>query len=141
MASPPGSPTADQAKVVKDIIGSGGDLSQLLGIDDSSEFSAIKSRYRRMVVKVHPDKNPHPDAAKAFQLLQQTFDQAEAFFKLRDQAAKVEATATVHTAEKGAKTTTATGPTSARSPPPAAAQPQPQQPQQPQRSQQPQPQQ
>ena len=108
--------TPAQEKVVADILSSGGDLAQLLGIDDKSGFDEIKKRYRKLVLLVHPDKNKAEDAKKAFQLLQTTFDQAEAYLKLRDRQEKVDATATVHTQKERSKPATSEPTKSAATP-------------------------
>lgn len=39
-----------------------------------SEEAELKKVYKRLAIKLHPDKNTHPDASKAFQVLQTCFE-------------------------------------------------------------------
>ncbi|KAI7870717.1 hypothetical protein BDF14DRAFT_1768555 [Spinellus fusiger] len=58
------------------------DYYVLLGIDISSNEKAITKAYRSKALKVHPDKNPSPDAAALFHAL------TEAYEVLKDTKAK-----------------------------------------------------
>lgn len=40
------------------------DYYELLGIEITASASDIKNAYRKRALKVHPDKNPSPDAGK-----------------------------------------------------------------------------
>lgn len=42
---------------------------EILSVQRSSTESDIKKSYRRLAVKLHPDKNPHPRASEAFKYL------------------------------------------------------------------------
>jgi curved DNA-binding protein CbpA len=58
-------------------------LYEVLGVDPKAlDFSALRKAYLSTSVKVHPDKNPHPDATAAFQRV------AEAWNTLSDDSAR-----------------------------------------------------
>ena len=42
---------------------------EILAVAKTSEDSEIKKSYRKLAIKLHPDKNPHPRAAEAFKFL------------------------------------------------------------------------
>lgn len=45
------------------------DYYSILGIPQTSSMKDINVAYRRAAMILHPDKNPHPDAGKAFEIL------------------------------------------------------------------------
>jgi DnaJ-class molecular chaperone len=49
------------------------DYYDILGIDKDAEESHIKKAYRRLAVKIHPDKNPYPKATDAFKKVSAAF--------------------------------------------------------------------
>ena len=42
------------------------DYYKLLGIENNADLQTIKKAFRALVIKLHPDKNPLPEAAKQF---------------------------------------------------------------------------
>jgi DnaJ-class molecular chaperone with C-terminal Zn finger domain len=42
---------------------------EILAVEKTSGDSEIKKSYRKLAIKLHPDKNPHPRAAEAFKFL------------------------------------------------------------------------
>ncbi|EGW29998.1 uncharacterized protein SPAPADRAFT_144677 [Spathaspora passalidarum NRRL Y-27907] len=42
---------------------------EILSVEKSANESEIKKSYRKLAIKCHPDKNPHPRSAEAFKLL------------------------------------------------------------------------
>uniref|UniRef100_A0A7S0H0J5 J domain-containing protein n=1 Tax=Amorphochlora amoebiformis TaxID=1561963 RepID=A0A7S0H0J5_9EUKA len=60
--------TASQARIVREVR-SEKDYYKLLKIDRSASKEAITKAYRKVAVRCHPDKNPHPKAEEAFKKL------------------------------------------------------------------------
>ncbi|GMM50271.1 hypothetical protein DASB73_012290 [Starmerella bacillaris] len=46
----------------------------VLDVDDSASLNEIRRAYKRKALELHPDKNPHADAAQQFSLLQEAFN-------------------------------------------------------------------
>ena len=51
----------------------GADLYEVLGLTKEATASDIKKAYHKMALRLHPDKNPSPDAAAKFQTLQKVY--------------------------------------------------------------------
>jgi DnaJ family protein C protein 17 len=50
------------------------DYYKLLEVEYNSTHEEIRKQYRRKALKVHPDKNPSPDAAALFHALSQAYE-------------------------------------------------------------------
>ena len=46
----------------------------VLGVAPTASAEAIKTAYRRLAAQYHPDKNPSPDAADRFRLIQKAYE-------------------------------------------------------------------
>lgn len=76
--SPPEEPkdtrkfTSDDEEIVKWIL-SKKDYYEILDIPKTAEEGEIKKSYRKLALKLHPDKNPHPKATDAFKKVSAAF--------------------------------------------------------------------
>lgn len=46
----------------------------ILKVERTSDDNQIKKSYRKMAIKLHPDKNPHPKASEAFKVINRAFE-------------------------------------------------------------------
>ena len=49
------------------------DYYDILGIEKDATSGQIKKAYKKLAVKVHPDKNPHPKATEVFKKVSTAF--------------------------------------------------------------------
>lgn len=62
--------TKDQEQIVLKVLSyKSTQYYEVLAVEKSSSDSEIKKSYRKLAIKLHPDKNPHPRASEAFKLL------------------------------------------------------------------------
>lgn len=67
--------TTDQEKEVKRILNTGStDYYKIIGVDKTASAAEIKKAYRKQAIKLHPDKNKHPQSAEAFKKLAKAFE-------------------------------------------------------------------
>ncbi|EDO16754.1 hypothetical protein Kpol_526p6 [Vanderwaltozyma polyspora DSM 70294] len=50
------------------------DFYNVLKVERSSDETEIKKSYRKLAIKLHPDKNPHPKASEAFKVINRAFE-------------------------------------------------------------------
>lgn len=60
----------DEISAVRHVLNNRQNYYRLLFLNRSATTEQIKAAYKKMVVKCHPDKNKHPNAAEAFTLVQ-----------------------------------------------------------------------
>ena len=60
---------SDKHKQVIETIMTCEDYYEILDVHEIATEEEIHKAYKKLAVLVHPDKNKHPDATKAFQLL------------------------------------------------------------------------
>ncbi|KAK2197721.1 bifunctional DnaJ domain/Chaperone J-domain superfamily/DnaJ domain [Babesia duncani] len=66
------SATPEQESVCKQVI-KAKDYYDMLNVSHSATTDDIKRAYKKLALKLHPDKNPHPQASEAFKKLSQAF--------------------------------------------------------------------
>lgn len=67
--------TKEQEVIVTKVLSSRPDqFYEILSISKSADSSTIKKSYRKLAIKLHPDKNPHPRAAEAFKILNKAWE-------------------------------------------------------------------
>lgn len=59
--------------MVKEIVSSGNDLYAILGLKKSASDDEIKKAYRKLALKLHPDKNQAAHADEAFKAVSKAF--------------------------------------------------------------------
>ena len=50
------------------------DAYMVLGLTSSCSTSDVKTKYKRLALQLHPDKNPSPAAAEAFKIVVRAYD-------------------------------------------------------------------
>lgn len=67
--------TAEQEKVVLEVLEHDKHaFYEILRIEKGSSDVEIKKAYRKLAIKLHPDKNPYPRAHEAFKLINRAFE-------------------------------------------------------------------
>lgn len=67
--------TSDQEKLVLRILSHRPpQYYEILGVSKTATDGEIKTSYRKIALKLHPDKNSHPRASEAFQLLNEAWE-------------------------------------------------------------------
>ncbi|CAK9442206.1 uncharacterized protein LODBEIA_P59490 [Lodderomyces beijingensis] len=67
--------TKDQETVVLKVLSyKGTQFYEILEVKRSSSESEIKKSYRRLAIKCHPDKNPHPRSSEAFKVVNKAWE-------------------------------------------------------------------
>lgn len=67
--------TEDQEKIALEVLSkSKHEFYEILRVERSANDNEIKKSYRRLAIKLHPDKNPHPRAGEAFKVINRAFE-------------------------------------------------------------------
>lgn len=67
--------TPEQKKLVEEILSiKHTDYYRVLKVEKSSSDVEIKKAYRKLAIKLHPDKNKHPKASEAFKVIAKAFE-------------------------------------------------------------------
>ncbi|KAK8439938.1 Chaperone protein dnaJ [Candidozyma auris] len=67
--------SADQEKIVLKILShQPHQYYEILSVTKTASDGEIKKSYRKLAIKLHPDKNPHPRAAEAFKYLNKAWE-------------------------------------------------------------------
>lgn len=62
--------TSEQEKIVLKVLSyKPHQYYEILAVEKSASDGEIKKSYRKLAIKLHPDKNPHPRASEAFKLI------------------------------------------------------------------------
>ena len=59
----------EDVRLAENMLRNKSDYYKVLGVSRDASSDDIKRCYRRLCLKLHPDKNPHPKAAEAFKVL------------------------------------------------------------------------
>lgn len=66
--------TTEQATIVETVLKHGDNYYKILGVEKTCSDSEIKKAYRKLSLKVHPDKNSHPKASESFKKVARAFE-------------------------------------------------------------------
>ncbi|GCE98184.1 hypothetical protein ZYGM_003260 [Zygosaccharomyces mellis] len=67
--------TAEQEQVALDVLSKDKhQFYEILKVERTANDNEIKKSYRKLAIRLHPDKNPHPKASEAFKLINRAFE-------------------------------------------------------------------
>lgn len=67
--------TSEQEKVALEILSKDKHaFYEILKVERTASENEIKKAYRKLAIKLHPDKNPHPKASEAFKIINRAFE-------------------------------------------------------------------
>lgn len=67
--------TEDQEKIALEVLSKDRQaFYEVLRVDRNASDIEIKKSYRKLAIKLHPDKNPHPRASEAFKVINRAFE-------------------------------------------------------------------
>lgn len=67
--------SSEQEKVALDILSKDKHaFYEILKVEKTASDNEIKKAYRKLAIKLHPDKNPHPKASEAFKIINRAFE-------------------------------------------------------------------
>ncbi|GMM54737.1 type I HSP40 co-chaperone [Maudiozyma humilis] len=67
--------TEEQQKIALDILSKDKhEFYEILQVEKTASDGEIKKAYRKLAIRLHPDKNPHPRASEAFKVINRAFE-------------------------------------------------------------------
>ncbi|CCH59755.1 hypothetical protein TBLA_0B09380 [Henningerozyma blattae CBS 6284] len=67
--------SAEQEKIALEVLSKDKHaFYDILKVDKTAQDNEIKKSYRKLAIKLHPDKNPHPKASEAFKRINRAFE-------------------------------------------------------------------
>ncbi|QLG72430.1 hypothetical protein HG535_0D01380 [Zygotorulaspora mrakii] len=67
--------TVEQEKIALEVLSKNKqEFYEILKVNRSADDQEIKKSYRKLAIKLHPDKNPHPRASEAFKVINRAFE-------------------------------------------------------------------
>lgn len=67
--------TSDQERITLSVLSKDKHaFYDILSVERTADDSDIKKAYRKLAIKLHPDKNPHPRSSEAFKIINRAFE-------------------------------------------------------------------
>lgn len=67
--------TSEQEKIALEVLAKDKhQFYEILQVERTANDNEVKKSYRKLAIRLHPDKNPHPRASEAFKLINRAFE-------------------------------------------------------------------